>query len=340
LKQKYHSSILQLKEELSIPRKIVITTHQGPDGDAMGSSLALFHFLKKQSHDVSVITPNDYPDFLHWLPANNEVINYMRQKKTAETLIKNATHIFHLDYNHIQRSADMVRSLTKSKATRILIDHHLAPGLPAKYIFSEIDVSSTCELLYFIMMQWDPEAIDKDIATCIYTGIMTDTGSFCFRSASAQTFIVASELMNKEINRSKIYENVYDNYSESRMRLMGYCLNNKMEVFPEYHTALISLNMQEQLDYNFQVGDSEGFVNLPLSVEGVRFTAFFLEKEDKIKISFRSKGNFSTNDFSRAHFNGGGHINAAGGEIKMSLEETIRKFRDLLPLYKKQLDEE
>ena len=340
LNQKHIRLINQLKEELSVSRRIVITTHQGPDGDAMGSSLALYHFLKKQKHDVTVITPNDYPEFLHWMPSNADVVNYMRQKPLAESLVEKAEYVFHLDYNHLKRSADMMRSLYHCKAVRVLIDHHIAPELPAKYIFSEIEVSSTCELLFCIMKQWDAGLIDCNIATCIYTGIMTDTGSFCYQSANAQSFLVAAELMAYGIDRAGIYDKVYDNYSETRMRLMGYCLNEKMEVFPQYGTALISLNLEEQQLYNFVVGDSEGFVNLPLSIKGIRFTAFFLENADKVKISFRSKGNFSVNDFSRKHFGGGGHLNAAGGDSKMPLNELVQQFRELLPLYEKELNNE
>jgi phosphoesterase RecJ-like protein len=340
LNQEHILLIDRLKEELSAPRRMVVTTHQGPDGDAMGSSLALYHFLKKQGHDVSVITPNDYPEFLQWLPSNADVVNYMRQKPLAEALIEQAEYVFHLDYNHLKRSADMSRSLYRCKAVRVLIDHHLKPELPSKYIFSETEASSTCELLFSIMKQWDARLIDRDIATCIYTGLMTDTGSFCYRSAGAQTFTAAAELMGYGIDRAGIYNQVYDNYSESRMRLMGYCLNEKMEVFPQYCTALISLNLEEQERYGFVVGDSEGFVNLPLSVKGIRFTAFFLEKEDKVKISFRSKGNFSVNDFSREHFGGGGHLNAAGGDSKIPMNELVQQFRELLPLYENQLNDD
>ena len=331
--------IHRLKTELSAPRQILLTTHQGPDGDAMGASLALYRFLKKQGHEVHVVTPNDYPEFLHWLPSNAEVVNYMRQKPLAETLIENAAYVFHLDYNHLKRSADMSRSLYQCKAVRVLIDHHPSPELPSKYIFSETEVSSTCELLFFIMKQWDAALIDRDIATCLYTGLMTDTGSFCYRNAnSAKTFSAAAELMGYGIDRTEIYDKVYDNYSENRMRLMGYCLNEKMEVFPHYRTALISLNLEEQKRYGFVVGDSEGFVNLPLSIKGIRFSTFFLEKEDKVKISFRSKGNFSVNDFSRKHFKGGGHLNASGADSKKSMCELIQQVRELLPLYEKELN--
>ena len=325
---------------MSAPRRILLTTHQGPDGDAMGASLALYLFLKKQGHEVNVVTPNDYPEFLQWLPSNAAVVNYMRQKSLAEELIGKAEFVFHIDYNHLKRSADMTRSLYQCKAVRVLIDHHPAPDLPAKYIFSETGVSSTCELLYNIIMYWNVSLMDSDIATCLYTGIMTDTGSFCYRSTGALTFSVAAELMNYGVDRAKIYDNVYDNYSENRMRLMGYCLNEKMEVFPQYCAALISLNLEEQERYGFVVGDSEGFVNLPLSIKGIRFSAFFLEKEDKVKMSFRSKGNFSVNDFSRKHFSGGGHLNAAGGDSKIPMNELLQQFRELLPLYEKELNDE
>jgi phosphoesterase RecJ-like protein len=338
LNKKHIQALCQLQEELSRPRRIIVTTHQGPDGDAMGSSLALYCFLKKKGHHVTAVTPNDYPEFLHWLPFNSEAVNYMRQKDIAEKLIAEAEYIFHLDYSQIKRSADMTRSLSRSGAVKIMIDHHIGPDLPVKYMFSEIGTSSTCELLYGILKEWDVSVIDFDIATCLYTGIMTDTGCFCYGSADAETFTVAAELIGYGIDRDKISGNIYDNYSEDRMKLMGYCLNEKMQVFPEYRTALISLSLQEQQRYHFEVGDSEGFVNLPLSIKGIRFTAFFLEKDDKIKISFRSKGNFSTNNFSKKHFKGGGHVNAAGGEMKKTLEETVDIFKNLLPLYKEKLN--
>ena len=339
LKQEHIRLIYRLKKELSKPRRIVLTTHQGPDGDAMGASLALYHFLKKRGHDVLVMTPNDYPEFLHWLPSNDTVVNFMRQRALAEELIEKAEFVFHVDYNILARSADMTRFLYRCKAERVLIDHHPDPNMRSKYIFSETEVSSTCELLFGILKQWDASLIDRTIATCLYTGIMTDTGSFCYRSTGAQTFAVAAELMNYGIDRAGIYDNVYDNYSENRMRLMGYCLNEKMEAFPQYRTALISLNLEEQQRYGFVIGDTEGFVNLPLSIKGLRFSAFFLEKEDKIKMSFRSKGNFSVNDFSKKHFGGGGHLNASGGDSKTPMNELIQQFRELLPLYEKELNE-
>jgi phosphoesterase RecJ-like protein len=331
--------INKLNEELSTPKQIVITTHQGPDGDAIGSSMGLYLFLKKQGHNVNIITPNDYPAFLHWVTTNSQVVNYMRDKTKAEELLNEAEYIFMMDFNAFSRTADMSRTLYKRNAIRVLIDHHPNPEISAKYILSVTDVSSTCELLYCVLKCWNAELIDTDIARCLYTGIMTDTGCFCYRSANAQTFEIAAELINYGVDREDVYNKVYNDYSENRMRLMGYCLNEKMEVIPQYNTAIISLNLEEQIRYEFIIGDSEGFVNLPLSLKGIRFVAFFLEKEDKVKISFRSKSDFSVNDFARKHYGGGGHKNAAGADSKKEMTTLIEQFKQILPDYEKELSQ-
>ena len=340
LSQEQIRLLYRLKKELSSPKRILITTHQGPDGDAMGASLALNRFLKKCGHNVTVLVPNDFPEFLHWMPADVELVNFMRNRPLGEELIEKAEYHFHIDYNQLGRSADMSRFIYKSKAVRVLIDHHPEPNIGARFSFTNTEVSSTCELLYGIMSRWDKELIDLEIATYIYTGIMTDTGCFSYRNVGPQSFWVANEMMRYGIDRQEIYEKIYDNFSQNRMRLMGYCLNEKMEVFPQYRTALISLNLEEQQRYGFITGDSEGFVNLPLSIKGIVFSAFFLEKEDKIKMSFRSKGNFSVNEFSKKNYGGGGHLNAAGGDMKIPIDDLIKQFRDLLPLYEKELNEE
>ena len=327
----------ELKEAFRTPQKVFITTHQGPDGDAMGSMLALYRFLTKAGHQVTPVVSSDYPPFLQWMPGNERVLNFIRQKDQALKCLAEANWIFLLDFNHLNRTAGMYEALTKSTAKRVMIDHHLDPEANVDFLFSEVRSSSTACLLFNILLEWDSSLPDKDIATCAYAGLMTDTGCFSYNIKGPETFEMVAKLMRYGIDRDDVYRKVYDNFSENRMRLLGYCLNQKMEVFPQFSTALISLSMDDQKKYNFAVGDSESFVNYPLSIAGIAFTAFFQEKEDKIKISFRSRGTFSVNDFARAHFDGGGHLNASGGESKLPLEQALQKFRDLLPEYKKQL---
>jgi bifunctional oligoribonuclease and PAP phosphatase NrnA len=328
----------ELKALLAKPSKIVITTHYNPDGDALGSVLALYRFLKKAGHEVSPISPNDYPEFLRWLPGNEEVIDYTKRKSYAEQLISNAEIIFYLDHNDAKRGSDMAEALAASGAKRIMIDHHPSPQLPVDYQISVTEASSTCELIYeFMLGIGGQQYIDKSIAECIYTGIMTDTGCFSYNSSRTRTFEIVSQLLDYSIEKDDIYGRIYDNYSAQRMRLLGYCLNDKMQVLPEFNTAYIALTAEEQKKYDFIAGDTEGFVNYPLSIKGVCFTAFFTESKEKIKISFRSRGKFAANLFSEKNFNGGGHTNAAGGESKLSLLETIKKFEELLPLYAKEL---
>jgi bifunctional oligoribonuclease and PAP phosphatase NrnA len=326
--------IIALKEFLAERSKIVITTHVNPDGDAIGSTLGLYHFLKDMGHEVFPIVPNEYPKFLHWLPGNKEIIDHSRHKNRADKIISEADFIFMLDYNDAKRNDINLGT----KAKKILIDHHPYPSLKADFLISTTKASSTAELIYeFIQAVDGLKYIDKTVATCIYTGIMTDTGCFSYNSSRTRTFEIVSKLLNYAIEKDEIYGHVYDNFSSDRIRLLGYCLNEKMQVFPEYKTALISINREEQKRYNFMTGDSEGFVNYPLSIKDIRFSAFFMERKDKIKISFRSRGNFPVNIFSEKHFSGGGHANASGGESALPLEETIKKFIDLLPLYSKEL---
>jgi len=328
-----------IKELLSNRSDIVITTHQNPDGDALGSMLGLFLFLRKMGHEVSVISPNDYPEFLQWLPGNEFVLDFTRKKKQVTRAIQEAQIIFYLDHNDSKRGGDMKEVLASSQARRIMIDHHPYPQLNVDFSISRTEVSSTAELVYEFMQDLGgAELIDKDIAECLYTGIMTDTGCFSYNSSRMRTFEIASQLLGYSIEKDEIFRKVYDNFSAYRMRLLGYCLNEKMQVFPEFRTAFMSLSLEEQERYNFATGDSEGFVNYPLSIKGVCFTALFIERKDKIKISFRSRGTFAVNTFSEKYFSGGGHTNAAGGESNLSLGETIRKFIDLLPEFAQELN--
>ncbi len=335
---KESETIAELKELLKVGSKIVITTHQNPDGDALGSVLALFGFLIKMGHHVTVITPNDYPEFLQWLPGNDLVVDYSKQKSFAEYAISQAQYFFVLDFNDSRRAGDMKDVIDAALAKKIMLDHHPFPQMKADFSFSFTEASSTCEIVYeFIAAMGGLKNMDTNIAECIYTGIMTDTGCFSYNASRPDTFEIVASLLKFNIRKDEIYHRLYDNNSTQRMRLLGYCLNEKMQVLPEYHTAFISLSIEEQKNYNFNLGDSEGIVNYPLSIKGIFFSAMFIERKDKTKISFRSKGTFPVNKFSEAHFAGGGHMNAAGGESTLSLSETITKFTGLLPQYTQEL---
>lgn len=318
---------------------IVIVTHFNPDGDAMGSSLALYNYLVKTGKNVSVITPNDYPDFLQWLPGNKKVVEYSNKPKKAATLIAKCDLIFTLDFNNYSRLEGLGDLLKESAAAKILIDHHQQPDNYAALMYHDVKACSTCELVYeFIVGLGGKNMIDLDIAACLYTGIMTDTGSFRFDSVTPVTHRILAHLLETGIVPSDIHSAIYDTYSESRVRLLGYCLTEKMVVLPEYQTAYISLSEQELNRFQHKKGDTEGIVNYPFSIKGIRFCAFFSEGEGKIKISFRSKGRFDVNQFARKHFNGGGHINAAGGRGNVNnLDATIKEFLALLPDYKKEI---
>jgi len=318
---------------------IVIVTHFNPDGDAMGSSLALYNYLLKTGKNVSVITPNDYPDFLQWLPGNRKVVEYSNKPKKAASLIARCDLIFTLDFNNYSRLEGLGDLLKGSAAPKILIDHHQQPDTYATLMYHDVKACSTCELVYeFIVGLGGKNMIDREIAACLYTGIMTDTGSFRFDSVTPVTHHILAHLLETGIVPSDIHSAIYDTYSESRVRLLGYCLTEKMVVLPEYHTAYISLSEEELNRFRHKKGDTEGIVNYPFSIKGIRFCAFFSEGEGKIKISFRSKGKFDVNQFARKHFNGGGHINAAGGRGNVNdLDATIKEFLALLPDYKKEI---
>ncbi|MBZ9631344.1 bifunctional oligoribonuclease/PAP phosphatase NrnA [Salegentibacter sp. LM13S] len=329
-------AILEITAELSQAKNIVIVPHKGPDGDAMGSTLGLMHFLKDKGHKVNVITPNDYPRFLKWLPGNDEVIIYEKDKANAEDIINNADLVFALDFNHLDRSGDMQGILTASEAVFIMIDHHREPSDFANYTYSDAEMSSTCEMVYhFIDKLRAVHKITPEIATCLYVGIMTDTGSFRFSATSAETHRVIADLIAKGAVNHEIHNNIFDTFNEDRLQLLGIALQN-LRVKPQFKTAYISLTQEELDKHNFQKGDTEGFVNYGLAIENVVFAVIFIENKQEgiIKISFRSKGAFNVNEFARAHFEGGGHNNAAGGKSDLSMEDTIAKFNTILPDYK------
>lgn len=308
----------------------------------MGSTLALYHYLKSYNHNALIIAPNDYPDFLKWLPEEDTVLKYDSQQLECDAIIEQAEIIFTLDFNAMHRAGEQLGNTIKANdCTKIMIDHHQQPDDYAKYTYSDVSMSSTCEMVYnFIEMLDDLEKINADIATCLYVGIMTDTGSFRFPATTSRTHQVIGDLIDKGVNNSQIHNNVYDTNSFSRLQLLGRALQN-LKVIPELRTAYITLSQAELDEFNFKKGDTEGFVNYALSVQDIIFAAIFIEnhQDDIIKISLRSKGTFSVNEFSRAHFNGGGHTNAAGGRSESDLQSTIDKFISILPQYKNELSQ-
>lgn len=339
MEQRFPPNLVQpLLELLSVPRKIVITTHHRPDGDAMGSSLGLYTYLKFKGHSPVVVTPSDYPSFLNWLPSNDTVINYEYHQKQGDELIRNAEIIFCLDFNWMSRVESMEPVLRNSKAIKVLIDHHLDPEDAFQFVFSYTDACSTCELIYNMIVAFgDAKLINKDLAESLYCGIMTDTNSFRYSNMKADTHRIIANLMEAGAENYKIHERIYDVNSENRLRLLGFSLKDKLTILPEFNTAYLALSESELKMFNFKSGDSEGFVNYALSIEGIRVAAFFTERDGIIKISFRSKGDFSVKELSSAHFEGGGHKNASGGRSLLSLDDTVKKFIDILSIYKSKL---
>ena len=319
---------------LTSVKNILITSHHNPDGDAVGSALALYNLLKKENYNVDVILPNGFPGFLKWMTGSDEILIYNRKKRRCDKIIESADLIFCLDYNALSRVGDMTKALTNAKAPKIMIDHHLQGGEEFDFVISTIHTSSTAELVYdFIGEIGLISKVDKSIAECIYTGIMTDTGSFSYSCNYRKTFEITAELLKQGIDIEKIHRLVYDTYSEERMRLLGFCLSERLVVIDKYRTAYIYLSKEDLDKFNYRVGDTEGVVNYALSIEKVVFAALITMRSDHVRISFRSKGDFSVNDFARKHFEGGGHKNAAGGNCYLSLDEAIKKFENLLPLY-------
>nr|WP_299172310.1 bifunctional oligoribonuclease/PAP phosphatase NrnA [uncultured Allomuricauda sp.] len=332
--------ITTVKSILSQPQKIVIIPHKNPDGDAIGSCLGLYSFLKSLKQEVSVIAPNDYPKFLKWMPKNEVVLNFEKENSQAKKRLEEATVIFTLDFNDLSRTGQLEAILKDKQADFIMIDHHQQPKDYARVTYSDVSMSSTCEMVYnFIEYLGGLDKIDASIATNLYTGIMTDTGSFKYRSTSSRTHKVVSDLIDRGADNMEIHRQVFDTNSPSRLHLLGVALSN-MVILQEYKTAYITLSQDELDANNFKKGDTEGFVNYGLTLEGIIFAVIFIENKEEgiIKISFRSVGDFSVNEFARKHFNGGGHDNAAGGRSDTNMETTIENFNEILKTYKSKLN--
>lgn len=316
--------------------KIVIVTHVSPDGDAIGSSLGLFHFLESQEKTVNVIVPNAFPDFLRWMPGAKDIIRYDKYTEFADKLINEADVICCLDFNALSRIDTMADAVANSPARKMMIDHHLNPEEFCKIIISHPGISSTSELIFRLICRLGYFGdITKEGAECIYTGMMTDTGGFTYNSNDREIYYIISELLSKGIDKDDIYRKVYNTYSEGRLRLMGYVLYDKMQVFPQFNAALIWLTKEEQNKFQYVKGDTEGFVNIPLSIKNIIFSVFLREDTEKnmIKISLRSVGTFPCNKVAAEFFNGGGHLNASGGEFYGTMDEAIELYKQALVKY-------
>lgn len=331
--------LASLKELLAQPRKIVITTHHKPDGDAMGSSLGLYNYLIQLGHHAKVITPTDYPDFLAWMPGNGDVIIYTDNIDKSTKLVAEAELIFCLDFNNLSRINELGELVRASSAIKVMIDHHLEPEDFDDFRHWSINACASAQLVYdFIAnLMGDISFINKDVATCLYTGIMTDSANFKLPNTTSDVHRIAADLIDLGAVNWQIHELVYNNLSENRLRFLGHCISNKLEVLYDYHTAIISVNSEELKQYDVETGDTEGIVNYGLSIEGVKLAAFIVERPDKVKLSLRSKDEFPANEICKKYFNGGGHRNAAGGTSTDSLEDVIKQFKLILPEYKKLL---
>ena len=332
-------AIEQFYPILNQPFKAVITAHQKPDGDAMGSTLGLYHFLKQLGHEVTVISPTNWAQFLDWMPGVEQVIDFEANKNEASEIVAAADYVFCLDFNILHRTKHLEPIIRDSKALKILIDHHQQPDNPSfAYGISDVKMSSTCEMIYdFIVQSGHSNLINIDIATCLYTGLMTDTGSFRFPSTTASVHKIVAHLKELGLQHAKIHENIYDNSTEGRLKFMGNAFLNRMTVLPEFKTAVMAIPKSDIYKFELKTGDTEGLVNYLLSIEGIKFAAILIDREEERKWSFRSKGNFDVNIFARTHFEGGGHANAAGGRSSKSVDETLNDFKTIIENYKSQL---
>jgi phosphoesterase RecJ-like protein len=327
-----------LKAFLASPKRIIITTHHKPDADALGSSLSLWGYLRKKGHDVTVLSPSDYPNFLTWMTGNSEVIIYEGNESRSAEMIANADLIACLDFSAISRINQMGPLVLASPAKKLMIDHHPQPEDFAEFVLHDTLAASSCELIYrLIHIMDDDTLLDEKIGECLYAGIMTDTGSFKHPNVTRDVHTITAHLIDLGVNTHKVAKAVYDTNTLERLRLLGYALSEKLVVLPEYKTAYITITQDELIRFNSKTGDTEGLVNYALSLEGVVMAALIVDRKVLIKMSFRSVGDFSVNDFARNYFEGGGHKNAAGGQSNQSLEETVKRFLDALVDVKEQL---
>ncbi|MBD0295943.1 MAG: DHH family phosphoesterase [Flavisolibacter sp.] len=324
--------IQEIYQELSEKKKVAITMHQKPDADAMGAALGLYHFMRHFDHEVQVISPTNWARWLDWMPEVENVLDYELHKAKAESFLDTADWLFCLDFNQLNRTKHLEAKLKTIAAKKILIDHHQEPDMQAfHYGISNTSKSSTCEMIYdFIIHSGHRDKINHFISECLYAGVVADTGSFRFSTTHASTHHMVMYLKEQGLEHTKVHEALYDNFLENRLRFLGHVLMNRMEVFYEVNTALIAIPKLDLLKYNIKTGDTEGLVNYPLSIQGIKLVGLVIDRDEERKWSFRSKGSFDCNTFARKYFNGGGHFNASGGRDSENLQQTVRKFKQAI----------
>ena len=330
-------NVHELKSLLAVPRDVLITTHRNPDGDAVGASLALYHYLNKNGHTVRIVTPSEYPDFLSWMPEAGKIIVYDVDPETAEKVVRRSSLLFCLDFNSLERIDKVGELIAPLRVPKVMIDHHLYPEPFADFVFSDTTASSTCEMIYeFIEKMGDRNLLDRRIGECLFTGILTDTGSFKY-STSPKLFRIVAELLELGVDDYMLQDLIFNSMQEKQLRLLGHCLYNRMEILDEFNTGIITLTKEDYAAFDIQRGDTEGIVNYLLKIKKVKLAAFITEQPTIVKISLRSKGDFSVQEIARKHFKGGGHRNAAGGASFQNLRSTVRRFKAILPHYQKDL---
>ncbi len=324
--------IQEIFPQLTQPRKVVITTHQKPDADAMGSSLGLYHFLKQFGHSVTVISPTNWAGWVNWMPGVKEVVDYEMYKEKATAALDSAEWLFCLDFNIFHRTKTLTEKLKQLNCIKILIDHHQEPDEASfNYGISSTAKSSTCEMVYdFIVDSGNANKINEEIGECLYAGVVGDTGSFRFNSAHAGVHTMVADLKNKGLQHSRVHDHLFDNFLENRLRFTGHVLLHRMEVFYEYNTVLLAIPKSDLQKYHIKTGDTEGLVNFPQTIQGIKLVALVIDRDEERKWSFRSKGDFDCNTFARQYFEGGGHFNASGGRSSDSLEKTVEKFKQVI----------
>ena len=325
---------LELKAALQIPKDISIVMHRNPDGDAIGSTLALYHFLQTFGHTVFLISPSEYPDTFCWMSGVDQIIIYDIDPERTQEVLQRSDMVFCLDFNSLDRIDKVGELIAPLECEKVMIDHHLYPDPFADIMFSDTTASSTCEMVYRIIMEMNYSSrLDPLIGECLFTGILTDTGSFKY-STSARLFRIVADLLERGVDDYRLQDLIFNSLSEKHLRLLGHCLHNRLEILDEYKTGIITLTKEDYATFDIKRGDTEGIVNYVLKLKNIKMAAFIMEQPTIVKISLRSKGDFSVQEIAKRHFKGGGHKNASGGSSYQTLASTVRRFKALLPRYK------